>query len=215
MQTNTLEGLKPPAPPKLKRGRGAWKGEQKKIGLEMAAAAYVQMEHGVYRYPPNSRRGNKDEDGKFGINKSEVLRRAGYSEKTAPEWERYIGDNQDFWDLVELYRLRFSDPNFDKGKEHLLWAEIGNEALKNLYERVTYYPHTMPTGDLIKIANLAIDAGLVPVTSKDDIQSRAQGLMESLSEDDRTKALEGYRKKLERDMKNLDALEGVYRASDL
>lgn len=133
-----------------RKTRHSLSAEKKLMGVEAAAIAAVQMENGEYKYSGTARK-RKTEDGEPTWNKFELMRRAGYSEGSLYHFEEMLGSNEDFHRFVELHRLRRTDPMFRKDKEHLLWVEIGNEALRNLYEKLFYYPHSLSTEQLIKV----------------------------------------------------------------
>ena len=149
-----------PKPAKLPRGRKTQAKEAKKLqGREAAAIAYVQMKHGEYRYPEGAYR-LKDEDGNPDINKRELMRRAGYSPGSLDHFDDYLAADDRFWELVELHELRRTDPMFRREQENQLWQALGGEALRNLYEALYYFPHSLSTEQHIKIVKLILDAGI-------------------------------------------------------
>lgn len=191
----------------------AIRSEKKRMGLEAAAIAYVQMEHGEYRYPDGTHR-VRDENGNITINKREVMRRAGYSPGALDHFNDYLDTNPEFWELVELHRLRRTDPNFRKERENLLWKELGGEALRNLYERVFYYPHSLTVDQYMKLVKLIIDAGIALQKIGIDNDSRADALLQTLEPEDREKAMQGYERRLEQELEAVKKLQGAHSAAD-
>lgn len=181
--------------------------------MEIAAIAYVQMENGVYKYPENARC-RKDEDGNKTINKRELMRRAGYSAGSLDMFDEYLGQKKPFWDLVELHRIRFTDPHFRVEQEHLLWRDVGGEAMRNLYERIFYTPHSMSTAELIKIVEMVIKAGISFQKLGKEEENKADRLMATLDPAVRERALNEYKKSLEKELKGVEALANAHSAAD-
>jgi hypothetical protein len=199
-----------PKPPGRPRGRAkGLKAEKKLQGVEAAAIAYIQMENGEYRYPEGARR-QYNEDGTPRPNERELLRRAGYGPGSLTHIE-YLYDQDEFWQFVELHRLRRTDPMFRRDKQNQLWAEIGNEALRNLYETVFYYPHSLSPEQHIKIVKLVLDAGISMNKIGKGEESKTDKLMESIEDDEkRKKILQGYKKNLEKELEEIEALDKAH-----
>lgn len=198
-----------------KKTRHSLSAEKKMMGVEAAAIAAVQMENDEYKYSDGARR-QKTKDGKPDWNRYELMRRAGYAKGSVYHFDEMLGSNEDFHRLVELHRLRRTDPMFRKDKEHLLWVEIGNEALRNLYEKLFYYPHTLSTEQLIKIVKLILDAGIAQQKIGDNKEDRIEGLLSSISDPNkRERVIEGYKNKLTRKMKEAEALSKAHKGADI
>lgn len=215
MSDNELVPYDIPKPPRRRKGgTKETQKERKKQGIEAAAIAYVQMENGEYRYAPSVPR-NFNPDGSPSPNKREVMRRAGYAPGSADHFDEYLGNNERFWELVELHRLRRTDPMFRKENEDSLWSEVGNEALRNLYERVFYYPHELTVEQHVRIVKLILDAGITLQKMGKKSDSKADKLLSSIDDPEkRNKILGGYKKKLEEELKNLESLEKAHNAAD-
>jgi len=203
-----------PKPPSRKPGRHTpLKKEQKRMGVEAAAIAYVQMENGDYRYPEGAYR-QWNEDGSPNINKRELMRRAGYSPGSLDHFDEYMGTQNEFWELVELHRLRRTDPMFRREQESQLWTALGGEALRNLYERLFYSPHSLSTEQHIKIVKLILDAGITLNKLGAEAPERTKGLLDSLDPESRTKAMKGYEESLRAELNNIESLKRAHSAAD-
>lgn len=204
-----------PVPSKMPMGRNSQlKREKKKQGLEAAAIAYVQMENGEYRYPEGSHKSQKNADGSPGINNREVMRRAGYAIGSQDHFEDYLATNDEFWELVELHRLRRTDPYFRKDQEALLWSEIGGESLRFLYERVKYSPHSLSVADHIKVLKTILDAGISFKKYSKEEESKAMSLLGDMDEDKRKKLMDDYEDKLVKELDSINRLKMANRAID-
>lgn len=204
-----------PKPIKVPRGKVVAKKREKKLmGLEAAAIAYVQMENGEYRYPEGAYR-KFDEDGNPTINKRELMRRAGYSPGSLEHFDDYVAEDPEFWDLVELHRLRRTDPMFRREQEHLLWKSLGGEALRNLYERIYYYPHSLTTEQHIKIVKLILDAGITLQKLGGEKTNKTNELLDNLDPDAREKVMKGYEQKLRTELEEIEALKRAHSGADL
>lgn len=204
---------KPPA--RTRSNRSELNKESKRIGLEMAALAWVQMEQGAYRYAKGVPR-QYNEDGSPRPSKAECMRLAGYSPKSFNNFDRDLGSQEEFWQLVELFRIRTTDPHFRKDQEDQLWTDVGGEAMRNLYERVTYYPHQMPTADLIKIVQLMLQGGLTlqKLGGSDPAAAKKEALLQQLKPEQREKVVTDYKKKLQKELDDIEALEKAHLAAD-
>lgn len=177
------------------------------MGLEAAAIAYVQMENGEYRYPDGAYRCFNDE-GELIPNKRELMRRAGYSPGSLDHCDEYLFSQDEFWELVELHRLRRTDPGFRVENEHTLWRSIGGEALRNLYERVFYHPHSLSPEQYIKIVKLILDAGVtMNKMGVGDGPSKTATLLGSIPKEKREEILSGYKNTLIKEMEELESIE--------
>lgn len=193
--------------PKAPYGRMSLSKEKKAMLLESAALAYVQMEHGDYKFAPGTTRGNRGPDGKFMPNKREVMRRAGFSVKGQDHFTEYLQDNDEFWHLVNVYRIRYNDPMFKKDKESMLFEAVGNESLRHLYERVYYQGHSLTTEQHIKIVKLILDAGVALNKMEKHAESKSEKLIKSIKDPEvREKVLGNYKAKLQEELK---AIEGI------
>lgn len=181
----------------------------------MAAMAYVMMENGTYRYPRNIPK-RTDENGNPKPNLSECMRVAGYARGSWENFEKYLGAKPEFWQLVELYRIRTTDPFFRKEAENELWSKVGHEAMRNIYERVTYYPHSLSLQDLVKIVQLMLQAGvtLQKIAGDDSKASKINQLMDKLDPAQRAKIIEGRKKKAMEEIEFLEQLEKAHGAAD-
>jgi hypothetical protein len=203
-----------PKVPARQRGRNtATKREIKRQGLEAAAIAYVQMENGDYRYPEGSRR-EFGVDGQQVPNQREVMRRAGYAPGSIDHFEDYLATQDEFWELVELHRLRRTDPMFRKDQEGEVWSEIGSESLKFLYEKVKYSPHSLTVTEHIKVLTTIIDAGISFKKYGSNEPSKAVSLLGDMDEDKRTKLMNDYEKNLTTELEALEKLKMANRAVD-
>jgi hypothetical protein len=203
-----------PAPIKRTRGRNsAVKREKKKQGLEAAAIAYVQMENGEYKYAEGGHR-QFDSEGNPEPNKREVMRRAGYSPGSIDHFDDYLAIQDEFWEYVELQRLRRTDPLFRKEQESMLWSEIGSESLKFLYEKVKYSPHALSVAEHIKVLNTILEAGISFKKYGDTEPSRALSLLGDIDEDKRKKLQDGYEKSLIEELDAVSRLKMASRAAD-
>lgn len=204
-----------PVPPKRRRGgTAAIKREKQRMGIEAAAIAYVQMENNEYRYPEGARRQWSDE-GDPVPNGRECMRRAGYAPGSLDHFEEYLGSQDEFWELVELHRLRRTDPMFRKEQENQLWQEIGGEALRNLYERIFYYPHSLSTEQHIKLVKLILDAGITLKKMGGDGASKSDALLLTIEDSDkRMKILDGFEDSLREELKEVEAIKKAHKAMD-
>lgn len=203
-----------PKPTKMIRGRNtAAKMEKKKQGVEAAAIAYVQMENGDYRYPEGAYR-QFNEDGTPGINQREVMRRAGYSPGSLDHFDDYLGSQVSFWELVELHRLRRTDPYFRKDQESMLWSEIGGESLKYLYEQVKYSPHSLSIAEHVKVLHIILDAGISFKKYAGEEKSKAVSLLGDIDEDKRKKLMDDYEKNLVEELDAVTRLRMAHSAAD-
>ena len=204
-----------PEPKPRKRGLARKKSqiEAKLQGLEAAAIAYVQMENGAYKYGENVRR-RYNEDGTPDVNKRELMRRAGYAPGSLDHFDEYLGDCQPFWELVELHRLRRTDPMFRREQESQLWQALGGEALRNLYERLFYSPHSMSTEQHLKIVKLILDAGITLNKLGGPAPEKSKGLLDTLDPASRTKAMKGYEESLRAELEQVQALKMAHSAVD-
>jgi hypothetical protein len=204
--------------PKPMKGRQkgkntALKTERKRMAVEAAAIAYVQMENGEYRYSEGTKR-QWLEDGSPTINKSELMRRAGYSPGSWKHFDDYLATQDEFWELVELHRLRRTDPMFRREQESALWLELGGEALRNLYERLYYSPHSLSTEQHIKIVKLILDAGITFQKLGEGPKNKTSKLLDTLEPESRKKAMDGYEDKLRKELEDLESLKKAHNAAD-
>jgi hypothetical protein len=203
-----------PKPAKRSKGRVAGAKLEKKLqGLEAAAIAYVQMENGEYRYPEGANR-MKDAEGNPEVNKRELMRRAGYSPGSLNKFDEYMANDERFWELVELHRLRRTDPMFRREHENQLWTALGGEALRNIYETLFYYPHSLTTEQHIKIVKLILDAGITLQKLGGDKPNRTAELLGSIDEESRDRVMKGYKEKLLKDLEEVEQVEMANRAVD-
>ena len=211
--TNSAEDF--PAPAKRPIGKPtALKRERKKVGTEMAAAAYVAMEDDSWVYGPGTRK-QHDSDGNIVPNKTEVMRRAGYRGQSCEMFNKYLEKDDYFWEQVELYRIRRTDPLFRRDFEHHLWREVGGEALRSLYERVKYYPHSLSTEQLLKIVKVVLDAGITLSKMVEEPDIKSDKLLESVQDPAaRQKLMDDYRASLEREKDSIDALDKAHKGAD-
>jgi len=188
--------------------------ELKQQGLESAAIAYVQMKNGDYKYGENVRR-QWDEEGNPEINKQELMRRAGYAPGSLDHFDTYLGTQDRFWELVELHEMRRTDPMFRKEQENQIWTTIGNEALKNLYERVFYAPHSLSTEQHIKILKIILDAGISLNKLGSKEQSKSKGLLDGIQDEGkRASLLKGYANSLRTELEDVEALARAHKAAN-
>lgn len=181
--------------------------EKKKMMVEAAALAYVQMMHNVYRYPDGARRGRVQEDGER-INKRELMRRAGYRGKSLDKFDEFLADDEYFNQMVELFEIRYTDPHFSKEREGELFKEVGNEALKSIYEQLRYSPHSISIDQHVKIVKLVLDAGITFAKMKSEDKSKAEKLLETIKDPAKKKALmDDYKAKLLGELGEIEKLE--------
>lgn len=203
-----------PKPQKLSRGRKtASKREKKLQGLEAAAIAYVQMENGEYRYPEGAYR-SFNEDGTPSINKRELMRRAGYAPGSLDHFDEYVSEDENFWELVELHRLRRTDPMFRREQENQLWQALGGEALRNLYEALYYFPHSLTVEQHIKIVKLILDAGITLQKLGGDKPNKTADLLKTIDDEKREEIMKGYKEKLLKDLEEVESIEKAHKAAD-
>lgn len=172
--------------------------------VEMAAAAYVQMKHGDYKYPDGSRKGRLQEDGSR-INKRELMRIAGYkTEDTNTHYER-LEEQEYYQDMIALYEKRYSDPLFQDENVGRLWETIGNDALRNIYERLNYAPHELSLEQLVKVVNMVVNAGLTLKKIGDTEESKAKNLMNRIKDPEmRQEVKNDYKKRLLMELEELE-----------
>lgn len=211
--TNSSEDF--PTPAKRPVGKPtALKREKKRVGTEMAAAAYVAMEADEWVYGPGTRQ-QHDADGNIVPNKTEVMRRAGYRGQSCEMFNKYLEKDDYFWEQVELYRIRRTDPLFRRDYEHHLWREVGGEALRSLYERVKYYPHSLSTEQLLKMVKVVLDAGITLSKMGEEPDIKSDKLLESVQDPAaRQKLMDDYRASLEREKDRIDALSLAHKGAD-
>jgi hypothetical protein len=204
-----------PVPSRRPRGKTTQvKREKKKQGTEAAAIAYVQMENNEYRYPEGARK-QHNADGTPAVNTREVMRRAGYAPGSIDHFDDYLGSTDEFWELVELHRLRRTDPMFRKDQESGVWAEIGSESLKYLYERVKYSPHSLSVAEHIKVLTTILDAGINFKKYGDTEPSKAASLLADIEDEDkRNKLIGDYEKNLTVELEAVERLKMAHRAAD-
>lgn len=203
-----------PKPAKLTKGRKTQAKEAKKLqGTEAAAIAYVQMKHGEYRYPEGGYR-QKDADGNPDINKRELMRRAGYSPGSLDHFDDYLATDDKFWELVELHELRRTDPMFRREQENQLWQALGGEALRNLYEALYYFPHSLSVEQHIKIVKLILDAGITLQKLGGDKPNKTADLLNTIDAEKRAEVMKGYKEKLLKDLEEVESIELAHRAAD-
>jgi hypothetical protein len=189
--------------------------EKMKIGMEAAAIAYVQMENADYKYAEGTRKQSGDHPVLYnGINKRELMRRAGYSVGSLDHFDVYLGAKEEFWELVELHRLRRTDPMFRREQESQLWQALGGEALRNLYERIFYAPHSLSVEQHIKVVKLILDAGITLNKLGGDAPEKTKGLLATLDPAQRTEAMKGYQESLRKELEEVEALQRANSAAD-
>jgi hypothetical protein len=186
--------------------------ESRALGNELAAIAYVAMENGDYVYNDPRHHPHKGSP----INKSELMRLAGYSKGSIGQWDKTLGrpENKEFWQLVELYRLRRTDPMFRKEEQKNIIGALVAKLTHELYEAIAYYPHTIPFKDKLAALKTIVDLGYRVSTPDADSESRAGKLLESLSPEQRKKAISGLKNKLSDDLADVEALEKAHAAAD-
>lgn len=204
-----------PAPRKRGRPKKQTMKEKRGLGLEAAAIAYVQMENADYKYAEGTRKQSGDHPTLYnGINKRELMRRAGYAPGSLDHFDDYMATSDAFWELVELHRLRRTDPMFRREQEGRLWQAIGGEALRNLYERLFYYPHSMSTEQHLKIVKLILDAGITLQKLGGEKPNKTAGLLDSLQPEQRASALKGFEETLIEELEQVQALKKAHNAAD-
>jgi hypothetical protein len=203
-----------PKPVKRPKGRmTVAKNEKKLQGLEAAAIAFVQMEYGEYRYPDGAYR-KKDSEGNPTFSKREVMRRAGYAPGSIDNFDEYLATDDRFWELVELHRLRRTDPMFRTEQENHLWTALGGEALRNLYETLFYYPHSLTVEQNIRIVKLILDAGITLQKLGGDKPNRTAELLGKMDDEDRERVMKDYKSKLLKDLEEVESIELANNAVD-
>lgn len=206
------DGLPSVSRPKSRRKSKS--AELKQQGIESAAIAYVQMKNGDYRYGENVRR-QWDGEGNPEINKKELMRRAGYAPGSLDHFDEYLGVQDRFWELVELHEMRRTDPMFRKEQENQVWEVIGQEALRNLYERIFYAPHSLSTEQHLKILKLILDAGISMNKLGSKEQSKSKGLLDGIQDEGkRASLLKGYATSLRTELADIEALTRAHKAAD-
>jgi hypothetical protein len=210
-----LEGMViPKAPSRAKNGlRSKADTEKRAIGIEMAAMAYVAMENGDYVFPPGVNRPTKAMNG---IHQGELMRIAGYKWKieAGREFPRTLGNKREFWQMVELYRIRRNDPMFRKEQENMLIGNILGDAMRLLAERLRYYPHTFTNREAIDVISKLVGATSHVTGDKPDLDTRAMDLLNKMPESQRNMALEGLKEKAKEDLANVEALQKAHAAAD-
>ena len=207
-----LEGMAIPKAPK--RNRGSSGAAAKAIGNELAALAYVAMENGDYVYPPGVHRPAKSDPEQ--VNRGELMRLAGYNlkEEGGREFARSLGTRREFWQLVELYRLRRTDPMFRKDfKNHLIGA-IAEKLSDEIAETIFYYPHSISFREKIMALKTIVDLGYRVAPDGDKKDNRASRLLDAMPEDQRQQAIAGLKAKAEADIVALESLELAHEAAD-
>ncbi len=185
------------------------------MSLEMAAIAFVQMENGEYKYPEGSHRGNRNEDGTRSINKRELMRRAGYGAGSVDHYDDYLATQEEFWQLVELYRIRRTDPMFRQENADRLWTAIGETNSQLLYERLLYYPHTISVTDQVKIMQVMISGGkLLQKGSEANNTAKVDKLLGKLDPVARERAMRGWENRLKSELTKVEALKRAHTAAD-
>lgn len=177
--------------------------EQRRMLTEMAAAAYVRMKHGDYKYPEGARKGQVGEDGTR-VNKRELMRVAGYSVTgTNTHYERLEEDDY-YNSMISLYEKRYTDPLWRDDQINKVWEMVGNEALRNVYERLTLYPHELTVEQLLKILKTVIDAGIsMSKIGKDE--GKTSKLIDSIKDpEQRLEVKEEYKRKLRKELEKLE-----------
>lgn len=170
--------------------------------------AYVQMKHNDYRYPEGARRGRLQPDGER-INKAELMRRAGYRGQSLEKFDEFLADDEYFNQMIELFEIRYTDPHFSKEREGDLFKEVGNEALKSIYEQLRYSPHSITIEQHVKIVKLVLDAGITFAKIKNEDKSKAEKLLETIKDPEKKKALmNDYKQKLLGELGEIEKLEG-------
>lgn len=203
-----------PKPSKRSRGRATQQKEAKKLqGTEAAAIAYVQMKHNEYRYAEGTNR-KRLGDGTPDINKREVMRRAGYAPGSLDHFDEYLATDEKFWELVELHELRRTDPMFRREQENQLWQALGGEALRNLYEALYYFPHSLSVEQHIKIVKLILDAGITLQKLGGDKPNKTADLLNTIDEEKRAEVMKGFKEKLLKDLEEVESIEKAHKAAD-
>ena len=211
MAEEKLDGLAIPKAPKRVRGKS---GEaQKAIGNELAAIAFVAMENGDYVYPPGCQRPAKSDP--LQVNRTELMRLAGYTGKhTSSDFDDLLYSKREFQQLVELYRLRRTDPMFRKEfKSHLIGA-IAEKLSDEIAETIFYYPHTIPFREKVMALKTIVELGYRVTPDGGKKENRASQLLDSMDEDQRRIAIAGLKAKAEADIKSLDSLGMAHEAAD-
>ena len=203
-----------PKAPTRKRTRSGSAEAKRSIGIEIAALAYVAMENGDYVFPPGINRPSKAMNG---IHQGELMRLAGYrlakTHDIGREFPRTLGNKREFWQLVELFRIRRTDPMFRKEQENMLLGNILGDAMRLIAERLRYYPHQISTREAIDIVSKLIGAQVA--TSRTPVaDDRASRLLDSLPEEQRRAAIDGLKDKAKNDLAKVEALEKAHEAAD-
>lgn len=210
-----LEGMVLPKTPSIarKRSNGAAGNEARARGIEIAALAFVAMENGDYVYPQGIRSGNRVNDG---VNYSELMRLAGYRSKSisSTDFHEYLGDKREFRQLVELYRLRRTDPMFGKAMQSKIIGEIAGKLTQELYEAIQYYPHTLTFRDKLTALKTLVELGYRITADGAQKDDRASRLLDSLPAEQREVALAGLKAKAESEIASIDALQLAHKAAD-
>ena len=192
--------------------KGPGNKERKAMGIEMAAMAYVAMENGEYVYAIGTRQPRKDSPER--INKSELMRLAGYAPSCWDQWSRVLEKHEDFWHLVELYRIRRTDPMFRKEQEHMLLGKVLRNLSLRFYEISEYAPHMLSIRDTVMGMKAIVDMGYTVSKTDGEGSSRANKLLDSLPKMQREQAIKGLKEKLKSDLADVEALEGAHKAAD-
>jgi len=206
-----LEGMAIPKAPRRFKGVRNLKGEEAKlIGDEMAAMAYVAMELGSYVYPKGM---NRPTEGRT-VNTRELMRVAGYSYGTWDDFDKLLGSRRNFWQLVELYRLRRTDPMFRTEQRNRIIGDIFNKLTDHFYERVTYYGHTLSTRDILQGMKTIVDVGYRVSEVSAEKESRSNKLLEKMSAEQRAAAISGLKARAVSEIEALESLEKAHAGAD-
>lgn len=209
MPGEVLEG---PLLPKARMPKGRGNLAIKAIGIELAALAWVAMENGVYRGGKDYRQ-QYDKERRPIPNKCECMRLAGYADASVTGFDAKLGKKQEFWQLVELHRIRRTDPAFAKAEEDQILGRIVGHLTENILETVRYAPHTISFRDNVMALKTFVDLGfrMGPEAAK---SGRASELLGKLDPEDRRKAIQGIEKDLQAKLKDVESLSKAYEAAD-
>ena len=183
--------------------RSKLKEEQKRMLVEMAAAAYVRMTHGDYKYPEGARKGRVQEDGSR-INKRELMRIAGYNTSSTNTHYDRLEEDEYYQQMIALYERRYTDPLFKDDQVSKVWETVGNEALRNVYERLTYYPHQLTIEQLLKVLKVVLEAG-VTLNKIGADNTKTDRLVKSIKDPEQKAAVkDAIRKNLRKQLEELE-----------
>jgi len=204
-----------PVPSKRTVGRNtSLKREKKKLLTELAAMTYVAMEMGDWVYSPGTRV-VLDDSGDIVPNKSEVMRRAGYRGKTVERFNETLEKDEYFWEMVELYRIRRTDPNFRADHVNTLYSNILEGSLRQVYETVTYMPHSLTIDQHLKVIKTLVDAGVVSAKAGDTpAMNRTNELLDKLDPVTRDQTIAAMKQGLTDELKSVESLERAHRGAD-